>query len=230
MKIYFVSIFPEIFDSFLSTSLIQKAQDKSLLEFSVINPRDFCEDKHRQVDDIIYWWGAWMLMKVKPVVDAIESIMSVEWNMKKTKKTKIVYLAPSEEMFCQERAHEMSELDVLILVCGRYEGIDHRFELYMQEKYPEQFSKISMGKFVTLGWELPAMTMVESIVRLVPWVIKESESREKESYSIEKNMSNIEHPQYTRPEEILGMKVPEVLLSGHHKKIEEWKDENEQRM
>ena len=140
---------------------------------------------------------------------------------------KIVFMSPSEKIFNQEVAYECAgSLKDIIFVCGRYEGVDYRFEQYMQEKYPEQFVKLSLGQFVTLGGEMPAMVVMEAIGRLVPGVIKEEESHLLESYDPEQSMSNLEYPQYTRPEEVYGLSVPEVLLSGHHAEIEKRRKEH----
>lgn len=228
MNIHIVSIFPDIFKSFIDTSLIKKAQEKRILEFSFINPRNFCPDKHQTVDDTICGWGAGLLMKAKPAIDAVESII------KKLKKTKgspdkgrnkegfaIILPSPSKDTFTQKTAHSLSAMKDLIFICTRYEGIDYRFEQYMKKKYKKQFQKISLGHFITLGGETPAMVMIEAISRLIPWVIKEEISRQDESYSVKHNMNNLEYPQYTKPEEVYGMKVPKILLSGHHGKIQE---------
>jgi len=154
-------------------------------------------------------------------------------NEKKIKKFKtqnstfkIILLSPSKEIFNQKLAHSLSDIQNLIFVCWRYEGIDYRFEQYLTKKYKKNFSKISIWQFITLGWELPAMTMIESIVRLIPWVIQKPASRQDESYSIENKMKNLEYPQYTRPEKVYNMQVPEILLSGYSKKIEERKKKN----
>ena len=216
MKIFFISIFPEIFDSFLDTSLIKKAKEKKILEFEIINPRDFCMDKHKQVDDEIYWWWAGMLMMAQPVIDAVNSAISKIWNW----DFHIIFSSPSAQIWNQKYAYSFSKCENLIFVCGRYEWIDYRFEQYFSDKYPENFSKISMWKFITLWWELPSMTMVESVVRLVPGVIKEESSRQDESYQITKNMENLEYPQYTRPQIVEWYEVPQVLMNWNHKEIE----------
>ncbi len=220
MHIHIVSIFPDIFKSFIETSLIKKAQEKKILKFSFVNPRTFCPDRHQTVDDTIYGWGAGLLMKAKPAIDAVESIIKKI----KNKKFKIILPSPSNEEFNQKMAHLLSELDHIIFVCTRYEGIDYRFEQYMKKKYKKNFQKISLGHFITLGGETPAMVMIEAISRLIPWVIKEESSRQDESYSIQHNMNNLEYPQYTKPEEVYWMKVPKVLLSGHHGKVQERRD------
>jgi tRNA (guanine37-N1)-methyltransferase len=236
MYIHIISIFPEIFDNFISTSLIKKAQEKKILKFSCLNPRQFCLDRHQQVDDTIYGGGAGLLMKAKPAIEAVESVIkSIKSESKKPKKTpslnikhptfKIILLSPSKTVFNQKIAHDLAEFDHLIFVCTRYEGIDYRFEKYMKKQYGKAFEKVSLGQFITLGGEVPAMMMIEAITRLIPGVIKEEASRQEESYSVKEDMKNLEYPQYTHPDEVLGMKVPKVLLSGHHANIEKWRKE-----
>ena len=234
MHITFLTIFPEVYTSFLETSLIKKAQEKNILSFDLINPRDFCDDKHQQVDDEIYGGGAWMLLKAKPVIDALENVI-VKNNLVPVPNSdgipawKIFFLSPSQNVFNQQLAYEYAKLDHIIFVSGRYEGIDNRFEQYMQKKYAHNFCKISLGQFVTLGWELPSMVMAEAITRLIPWVIKEESSHLLESYDPNQSMKNIEHPQYTRPEQLSFdddiYTVPEVLLSGNHAEIAKWREE-----
>lgn len=226
MKITYISIFPEIFKSFLATSLVAKAQEKKILSFECVNPRTFCKDKHKQVDDEIYGWWTGLLMKAQPLIDAVESVIKANKLSKRCRRRKIIFLSPSKEIFCQKSAHEFAKMKHIIFVCARYEGIDFRFDQYMIDSYPKHFAKISLWKFITLWWEVPAMTITESIIRLIPSVIKEEASWQDESYNIDMNMNNIEYPQYTRPETVEGYKVPEILLSGHTKKIDEWKWEN----
>ena len=155
MQIHIISIFPDIFKSFIETSLIKKAQEKKILNFSFVNPRNFCPDRHQTVDDSIYGWGAGLLMKAKPAIDAVEQIiksLQVK-NQKSKKKTwwcygpstldfKVILLSPSKTIFTQKVAHALSGSENLIFVCTRYEGIDYRFEQYMKKKYSKQFSKI----------------------------------------------------------------------------------------
>lgn len=228
MKISFITIFPEVYKSFLDTSLIKKATEKNILTFDIINPRDFCEDKHKQIDDVIYGWGAGMLMKAKPIIDSIESIGIRDWGLRTSRK--IIFLSPSKEIFNQQIAYEYSKLDHIIFVSWRYEWIDYRFEQYMQKNYPDNFVKLSVWQFVTLWWELPSMVVTEAITRLIPGVIKEEDSHMIESYDPAQNMQNLEYPQYTRPEELEWMKVPDVLLSWHHKEIEKWRNDNQLRI
>ena len=224
MKIFLVSIFPEIFESFLQTSLIAKAQEKGVLEFEIINPRNFCTDKHRQIDDEIYGGGKWMLLKALPLIDTINHI--VEQNQLQKSDFSILFPSPSQQVFNQKVAYGQSKKDALIFVCGRYEGIDARFEKYCMEHYPDQFKKLSLGQFILLGGELPSCVMIEAITRLIPWVIKEKQSRIDESYAIKDGMATLEAPNYTRPEEVYGMKVPEVLLTWDLEAIAQRKLDN----
>lgn len=221
MKIFFISIFPEIFSSFLEVSLIKKAIDKKILEFEIINPRQFCHDKHQKIDDEIYWWWAGMLMMAKPIIDSVEFVISkVKWDFQ------IIFPSPSTKIWDQKDSHFYSKCENIIFVCGRYEWIDYRFEQYCKSKYSNNFSKISLWKFVTLWGELPTMTMVESIVRLIPWVIQDEISWQDESYQISQDMENLEYPQYTRPQEVEWFQVPDVLLNWNHKEICKWREEN----
>ena len=224
MKIFLVSIFPEIFESFLQTSLIAKAQEKGILEFEIINPRNFCIDKHQQIDDEIYGGGKWMLLKALPLIDTINHI--VEQNQLQKSDFSILFPSPSQQVFNQKVAYGQSKKDALIFVCGRYEGIDARFEKYCMEHYPDQFKKLSLGQFILLGGELPSCVMIEAITRLIPWVIKEKQSRIDESYAIKDGMATLEAPNYTRPEEVYGMKVPEVLLTWDLEAIAQRKLDN----
>ena len=224
MEIHIISLFPEIFESFFSTSLLKKAQEKWILKVDFCNPRQFCKDKHQQIDDEIYWWWAWMLIKAEPIIDAVEFV--IKSNKLNGSDFKIIFPSPAKEVFTQKNAYTFSKQEHLIFVCWRYEWIDYRRELYMQKHYPEQFEKLSLWQFILLGWEIASMTMIESITRLIPWVIKESESRKNESYSLKENMQNLEEPNYTRPEVIKWFKVPSTLLTGNSDEIKKRKNDN----
>ena len=224
MYIHIISLFPEIFDSFFSASLLEKAQGKWILSVDFCNPRQFCTDKHQQIDDEIYWWGAWMLIKAKPIIDAVESI--IKQNDLKNSDFKIIFPSPAKEIFTQKNAYTFSKQQHLIFVCWRYEWIDYRRELYMQKHYPTQFMKISLWQFILLGGEVATMTMIESITRLIPWVIKESESRQNESYSLKENMQNLEEPNYTRPENVKWFSVPDILLNWNSEEIAKRRKDN----
>lgn len=224
MNIHIISLFPEIFDSFFSTSLLKKAQDKGILKIDFCNPRQFCKDKHQQIDDEIYGWWAWMLIKAEPIIDAVEYV--IEHNNLKKSDFRIIFPSPYKKIFTQKYAYTFSKQENLIFVCWRYEWIDYRWELYMQKRYPEQFIKVSLWQFILLWWEVATMTMVESITRLIPWVIKESESWQNESYSLRENMQNLEEPNYTRPENVKWFKVPKELLTGDSQEILQWRKNN----
>ncbi len=222
MKIWLVSIFPQIYESFLKTSLVGKAAEKWTVDFVLVNPRDFCVDKHKQIDDYPYGGWAGMILKAKPFIDAVEDIVE---NQIKNENFKIVYLSPAKETFSQQKAREYSKLESLVLVSGRYEGIDFRFEQYLSQKYPQKFEKVSIGPYVTMGGEIPSMAVIESVVRLLPGVVGDSQSVVEESYSDSKH-SYLEYPQYTRPAEVYGLEVPAVLLSGNHNEIKKWREKN----
>lgn len=177
-------------------------------------------------------------MKAKPAIQAVESIIkkiktktkkSLTWNVQRS-TFNVILLSPSKDMFTQKQAHTLSHSDHLIFVCTRYEGIDYRFEQYMKKTYKKQFHKISIGQYITLGGEIPAMVMMEAITRLIPGVIKEEASRQEESYSIKDDMNNLEYPQYTHPEDVMGMKVPKILLSWHHANIQKRKKEKTKKL
>ena len=224
MKISLITIFPEIFENFLNTSLIQKSQEKQILSFELINLRDFSTNEHQQIDDQIYWWGAWMLLMAEPIIDAVEYCIQ---NNKSSLDFSILFPTPAKEAFTQKVAHGLSKKDHLIFICWRYEGIDYRVEEYLQEKYPQAFRKFSLGSFVVLGGEVPSMLMIEAITRLIPWVIKESQSWIEESYALKNNMKILEAPQYTRPKVVKNLSVPEVLLSGDQDAIQKWKERHQ---
>lgn len=220
MRYHIITLFPELFESFLTTSLLAKAREKGLIEFIFVNPRDFCIDKQRQVDDEIYGWWAGLLIKAQPVIDALKQVMQVV----DPAHCAVIMPEPSEHLFCQRDAHEWTKKYTdIVFICWRYEGIDHRVEMRCWQVFWEDFYKVSLGQFVTLGGEVPSMMIIEATARLLPWVINDAVSRQDESYRPELWWTNIEYPQYTRPEVVEWMRVPEVLLSGHHKKIDEWR-------
>lgn len=209
MKITYLTIFPELFHSFFSTSLIEKAQAKEIINLNTVNIRDFAEAPHFKVDDSPYGGGPGMVMKPEPLVKAIEATEKLLSTPKK------ILLSASGKLFSQEDAKRLSKEKSIIFVCGRYEGIDERVtELSIDEEF-------SVGEYVVMGGEIPAMLMTEAIVRLIPGVIGNSDSIVTESYA--ESSEILEGPQYTRPEEFRGKIVPEVLLSGNHKDIKEWR-------
>ncbi len=207
-----LTIFPEIFESFLKTSLVGKAVERGLLAARLTDIRDFSAPPHNKVDDYPYGGGAGLVMMPDPLVRAIEDAKS------RLPSAKVVLLSPAGKRFSQAKAAELAKLESVIFVCGRYEGVDQRVvDLVVDEE-------ISVGDFVVMGGEVPAMLIMESCLRLRPDVIQNSESTEHESFSPGLgDGSLVEAPQFTRPEEYRGLKVPEVLLSGNHKLIREWR-------
>ena len=200
MKINFLTLFPKYYEAFVSESIIKRAIEKNLIDVNVVDIRDFTENKHNKVDDIIYGGGSGMLLTVEPIDKAMESVGG-----------KRILLSPQGKTFNQKIANELSKEKEITFIAGHYEGFDERTrELVNME--------LSIGDYVLTGGEYPSMVIADSIIRLLNGVIKE-ESHMNDSF--ENNL--LECPQYTRPREYKGMKVPEVLLSGNHRKIEEWR-------
>lgn len=207
MRIKVLSLFPKMFDGILNESIIKRAIDDKKVNIDVIDLRSYSKDKHNKVDDTIYGGGAGMLIKCEPVFDAIDDL--------KTKNTKVIMLSPDGVKYNQEKAYELSKEKNIILLCGHYEGFDERINTVVDEK-------ISIGDYVLTGGEIPAMAIIDSVTRLLPGVINE-ESHLNDSF----NNDLLDYPQYTKPQEYRGMKVPDVLLSGDHKKIDEWRKEEQ---
>lgn len=207
MNFDIVTIFPSLFDSFASESLLKKAQDKKIISIRTHDPRIHAKDRHKTVDDKPYGGGPGMLMKIEPLVKALESI-------KRANRSRVILLAPSGKQFDQKRATVFAKkYDQLIFVCGRYEGVDARIKKFVDEE-------ISIGPYVLNGGEVATMAIIEAVARLIPGVIGNVESLIEESHAME---GTTEYPQYTRPEKFRGLKAPKILLSGDHKKIAEWR-------
>jgi tRNA (guanine37-N1)-methyltransferase len=215
MKFQILTIFPGIFDSYLNEAILKRAQTKKIIQVRTHDLRDWTTDKHRSVDDAPYSGGAGMLMKIEPLYKAINDLKKINKNIP-AKKRKIILLSASGRKWSQGLAQKYSKLEELILICGRYEGVDARIKEFIDEE-------ISVGDYVLTGGELPALTIIDSVTRLLPGVLGNAESIIEESHS-EDGLA--EYPQYTRPEVfIAGRKkypVPKILLSGDHKKIKEW--------
>ena len=194
----------------LSTSIIGRAMANELLTIEAVNIRDFAENKHNRVDDYTYGGGAGMLMQAGPVYGAYRSVAE-----KAKRKPRVIYLSPQGQTFSQSMAEEFAQEEELIFLCGHYEGIDERVLEEIVTDY------VSIGDYVLTGGELPAMVMIDAVSRLIPGVLHNDTSAEFESF--QDNL--LEYPQYTRPEEWHGKKVPEILLSGHHANIEKWRRE-----
>lgn len=210
MHFHILTLFPEMVMNGLNTSIIGRAMANGLLTIEAINIRDFAENKHNRVDDYTYGGGAGMLMQAGPVYGAYQSVAE-----KANSKPRVVYLSPQGQTFSQSMAEAFAKEEELIFLCGHYEGIDERVLEEIVTDY------VSIGDYVLTGGELPAMVMVDAVARLIPGVLHNDTSAEFESF--QDNL--LEYPQYTRPEEWHGKKVPEILLSGHHANIEEWRRE-----
>jgi len=204
-----LSIYPKVFESIFDDGILKKAKRLQLAEFEFVNIRDFTTDKHRTVDDCVYGGGPGMLLKPEPIYKAIDSIKS------KDKNVFTVILTPEGNLFTQEKAKEYSKKESIAFICGRYEGFDERVKLLADEK-------VSIGKFIISRGELAASVIVDSIVRLLPGVLGNQESLKEESFEGD----FVEYPQYTRPAEFRGLKVPSVLISGNHAMIEKWRKEH----
>ena len=201
-----VSIFPGMFESPFADSIIQRAWEEGLLDLRVHDLRDYSLNKHRKVDDTPFGGGVGMVMNVEPIARVIAAIK------KEVPETRTILLSPGGRPFDQEKAWELSHLPSLTLICGRYEGVDERVRLHFVDE------EISIGDYVLTGGEIPAMVLVEAISRLVPGVLGDPESVVEESFTD----GLLEYPQYTRPRDYQGFKVPEILISGDHKKIRDW--------
>lgn len=211
-----ITIFPEIFNSYLKESIIKRAQEKGLIRINVYNLRDWATDRHKTVDDRPFGGGIGMVMKVEPIFWAIKDLKKTK---NKNQKSKIILFTPRGKKFNQQIAYKFSKLNQLIMICGRYEGVDERVAEYIADE------QISIGDYVLMGGELAAMVVIETVARLIPGVLGKPQLL-KERITKEKGF--IEYPQYTRPEVFSPQKgvywrVPKVLLSGNHKKIEEWR-------
>lgn len=209
MKVDILTLFPNMFSSPLQESILGKAIQKGLIEIRIINIRDFALDKHQVVDDTPYGGGQGMVMKVEPIARAIE------WARSENPSAWTIYLTPQGRPFDQEKARELSSRSHLILLCGRYEGVDERArEMFIDEE-------ISIGDYVLTGGELPAMVMIDAVSRLLPGVLGSDQSAEEDSFA----NALLEYPQYTRPFDYMGRCVPRVLLSGNHAAISQWRRE-----
>jgi tRNA (guanine37-N1)-methyltransferase len=210
MKIDVLTLFPEMFSGVLGQSILHKAAEKSAVSYRVVNFRDYADNKHNSVDDYPYGGGAGMVLMPQPIFDAVDDLKAKATSG----KTRVILLCPQGERYDQRKAEELAKEDHLIFICGHYEGYDERIREHVVT------DEISIGDYVLTGGELGAMVVIDSIVRLLPEVLGNEESHMKDSFST----GLLEHPHYTRPADFRGWKVPEVLLSGNHKLIEEWRN------
>ncbi|AJK90127.1 tRNA (guanosine(37)-N1)-methyltransferase TrmD [Lysinibacillus fusiformis] len=208
MNIHVLSLFPDMFSGVFGASILKKAQEKDAVKLEVTDIRTFSGNKHNQVDDYPYGGGAGMVLKPEPMFSAVEAICA-------GKQPRIILMCPQGERFTQKKAEELSQEKELVFLCGHYEGYDERIRQHLVT------DEISIGDFVLTGGELGAMTVIDSVVRLLPGVLGQEDSHIQDSFST----GLLEHPHYTRPAEFRGMKVPDVLLSGNHAKIEQWREE-----
>lgn len=209
MKIDILTLFPKMFQGPFEESIVKRAQEKGLVEIKIYNLRDWAKDKHKSADDRPYGGVVGMVMMVEPIDRALRALKPEV----KSQKSKVILLDPGGTPFTQSKAQKLSGLDHLILIAGHYEGVDQRIKEHLVDE------EISIGDYILTGGELPAMVVVDTVVRLIPGVLEKPEATQFESFS----ESLLEYPQYTRPEDFKGWRVPKILLSGDHKKIEEWR-------
>ncbi|WP_227395555.1 tRNA (guanosine(37)-N1)-methyltransferase TrmD [Jeotgalibacillus aurantiacus] len=208
MKIDVLSLFPSMFDGVFGESILKKAKEKGAVDYNVTDFRQFSGNKHNSVDDYPYGGGAGMVLKPEPIFEAVHQLTQGT-----EKAPRIILMCPQGERYTQKKAEELSKEEHLVFICGHYEGYDERIREHLVT------DEISIGDFVLTGGELGAMTVIDSVVRLLPGVLGNDESAVKDSHS----SGLLEHPHYTRPAEYNGHKVPDVLLSGNHSKIDEWR-------
>lgn len=219
MNFHVLTLFPEMIELGINTSITGKAIDKGFISLNAVNIRDYTEDKHKRVDDYPYGGGAGMVMQAEPVYKAyaylVNHIKLSKGDQSSFKKPRVIYVTPQGKVFNQSMAQELSHEEDLIFLCGHYEGIDERvLDMIVTDN-------VSIGDYVLTGGELPAMVMIDAVARLIPGVLNNEASSEFETF----NDNLLEYPQYTRPESFMGHKVPDVLLSGHHAKIDAFRRE-----
>lgn len=209
MHIDVLSIFPEMFEGVFGHSILKKAAEKEAVQYNVVNFRDFADNKHQTVDDYPYGGGAGMVLKPQPIFDAVSDLKE----RAKSSAPRVILMCPQGERYTQKKAEELAKEEHLIFICGHYEGYDERIREHVIT------DEISIGDYVLTGGELGAMVVVDSVVRLLPGVLGSEESHIQDSFST----GLLEHPHYTRPADFRGLKVPDVLISGNHRLIEEWR-------
>jgi tRNA (guanine37-N1)-methyltransferase len=206
MKIDILTIFPEMFTGVLNSSIIKRAQENNLVSINTTNFREYATDKHNIVDDYPYGGGGGMVLKPEPIFSAVEALDI-------NRSSHIILMCPQGQCFDQKKAEQLAKYDHLIFICGHYEGYDERIRQHLIDE------EISIGDYILTGGEIPAMVVIDSVVRLIPDVLGNEASAPNDSFST----GLLEHPHYTRPREFRNMKVPDILISGDHKKIEVWR-------
>lgn len=229
MRIDILTLFPDMFKGPFDESIIRRAQDKNLVEIKIHNLREWAKDQHKTVDDHPYGGGVGMVMMVEPIYQALQDIKSQVTSpasgeaRQRRHESWIILLDPGGKPFNQKQTQELSKVEHLVLIAAHYEGVDHRIREHLIDE------EISIGDYVLTGGELPAMVVVDSVVRLIPGVLEKPEATKNESFQKltinHQPLTILEHPQYTRPEDFKGWSVPKVLLSGNHKEIEKWRAE-----
>ncbi|NEU29396.1 tRNA (guanosine(37)-N1)-methyltransferase TrmD [bacterium LRH843] len=214
MKINILSLFPEMFTGVFGSSILKLAKERGVVSYDVVDFREYADNKHKKVDDYPYGGGAGMVLSAQPIFDAVDDLKG-----KMNTKPRVILLCPQGERYSQKKAEELAKEEHIILLCGHYEGYDERVREHLVT------DEISIGDFVLTGGELGAMVIVDSVTRLLPGVLGNEESAVTDSFST----GLLEHPHYTRPAEFRGFKVPDVLMSGHHKQIEEWRQKESMR-
>lgn len=210
MHIDVLTLFPEMFTGVLNESILKKAYEKEKFSYNLVDFREFAANKHKKVDDYPYGGGAGMVLAPQPIFDAVDHVKA-----KRESNPRVILMCPQGERYTQKKAEEFAEEDHLIIICGHYEGYDERIREHLVT------DEISVGDYVLTGGELGAMVVMDSVIRLLPEVLGNEQSAPEDSFST----GLLEHPHYTRPADFRGMKVPEVLLNGHHAKIEAWRME-----
>ena len=219
LQIDFLTIFPKMIDAYTSESILGRAQEAGLLKVEAHDLRKFTDDKHRRVDDKPFGGGPGMVMQIEPIYQALKKLdMDSRSRIRDTtSKTRVILTSAKGKVFTQKDAKRLNKYDRLVFICGRYEGVDERVAKHLADE------ELAIGKYVLTGGELPALVMTDAIARLVPGVLGNEETLDEESWT---DGENREYPQYTRPENFLDWKVPDILLSGDHKKIAQWRDKN----
>lgn len=223
LKLNVITLFPELFKTHLENLPFKKALSKGFLDVKLVNLRDYALDSYGTVDDKPYGGGVGMLLMIEPIYNALVDLYGANFEKDKNPNRKIILLSPRGQRFSQQAARSMvknadKNLEEITFVCGRYEGIDNRVEEYLAT------DTISVGDFVVSGGELPALLIMEAVTRLLPGVLEKSEASQVESFSDPNRPAAIEFPQYTRPENFKGFKVPDILLSGNHQEIKKWRE------
>ncbi|GAA0349865.1 tRNA (guanosine(37)-N1)-methyltransferase TrmD [Bacillus horti] len=213
LKLHVFTLFPEMFEGVLGSSILGKAEQKELVSYHIVNFREYAQNKHSQVDDYPYGGGGGMILKPEPLFHAVEDVLGFTPHKSQKKRPRIILLCPQGEPYTQAKAEELAQEDELLFICGHYEGYDERIRTHLVT------DEISIGDYVLTGGELASMVIIDSVVRLREGALGNEQSAKTDSYST----GLLEYPQYTRPADFDGMKVPDVLLSGHHANIEEWR-------